>query len=54
MRKKQENRKRVVYIKGRVQDLGILLRLGNSLWCPSPRRTHLYENLPYNKTQNCL
>jgi hypothetical protein len=25
-----------------------LLRFGNTLGCPSLRRTHLYGNLPYN------
>ncbi len=52
--KKTRKQKESCLHKGRFQDLCILLRLGNSLCYPSPRRTHLYENLPYNKTQNCL
>jgi hypothetical protein len=53
MGKKQENKKRVLNIRGGAHTHVFFLRFGNTLGCPALRRLHSYMNLPYNLTSCC-
>jgi len=45
---RSEEIKRGCLCKERLPYSWVLLRFGNTLGCPSLKRTHLYENVPYN------